>query len=316
MYKLFFVFTFLALNLEMNAQNVIESLKKNPNISWHQTAIISFHTELGRENMQLSGKSRKNVVVKHQMPTVLTSRHQDYGYHSFSSKIMNEAVWTNAKNKCYADPQLSKLLTVDELQKKLATVDTVVMFDPETLQEVVHIQPTSLHSGHITHFKLFVCYAYNSKTEKFEVHPISIAAVKGTFNHLGELQEEREAFWMPVRAKSKIDPYHKDIEWLQWQELSYQLDSPKELSKVAMQQLKTLPAKIKADEVKTQANMQYGEAISPARLKQLEKVKAEDIKGLYFSYFLAWDAKKQEVIMQIEGAGPTAPTGLLYFVQD
>ncbi|AFC24542.1 hypothetical protein [Saprospira grandis] len=317
MYKLFFVFTFLALNLGMNAQNVIENLKKNPNISWHQTAVISFHTELGQaaKAIQLSKDSRKNVVIKHQMPRRLDRRFQDFGYHKFASKMMTEAFWGQAQNKCYADPQLSQLISVEELNKKLAVIDTMIIFDQETGEEIVHVHQTTKGANHISHFKLFVCYAYNSKTENFEVYPISIAPVDGSFNSLGELISEEEMFWIPVNLQQKINPNQKNLEWIQWQEMGCYFKDTEGLAKVGMRQLANLPAKVKARQAKTEAAMRYGEAISPERLKLLQKLKAKDIQGLYFSYLLAWDKKKEQLIMEIEGHAPLAHNGPIYFIQ-
>lgn len=68
MYKLLLTALFCASFAQTYAQEILNKIKQNPDISWAQTTTLEFHTKVGYQNMKLSGGMSQNLVVKHQMP--------------------------------------------------------------------------------------------------------------------------------------------------------------------------------------------------------------------------------------------------------
>jgi len=322
MYKLLLTALFCASFAQSYAQDILNKIKQNPDISWAQTTILEFDTKVGYQNMKLSGGMSQNLVVKHQMPLSLKNSYEDFSFHSFAGKIATKDFWGQAKNKCYKDPQLQHLLSPDQIGKKIATIDTVITFDPKDFKEIVELVPTTYGNSHITHFKLFLCYAYNSKSKQLEIYPISMAPIVGRFDAKGQLAEEVETFWIPVESSKQLDPKQEAINWIQKQQLSWtfkgnegqSLVKKQTVAEAIMDQVEELTKMAKAKKAYTKYPLFYGEPLDAASIKNLKAKQAEDIKGIFFSYVLAWDAQQQKAIFQIEGSGPFAKRPLYYLV--
>lgn len=325
MYKLLLTALFCASFAQSYGQDILNKIKQNPDISWAQTTILEFDTDIKcrRRYKQLSGDHYLNLVIKHQMPLQLEVNPEESEYHNFADKIANKEFWSKAKNKCYLDPNLQQLLTAEQIAKKNAVTDTLITFDPEDFSEIVEPIHGTYKHYHISHFKLFLCYAYNSKSQKLEVYPISLAPIVGRFSDEGKLIREKVAFWIPVQTTKKIDAQNANLNWIQKQNLSWRFNytsgeklvEKQSIASLISSQIKNLDKIAQTQSVYNSPPILDGKLITTEEIKSFQTKQLPNIKGIFFSYILAWDAQQQKAIIQIEGCSPMS-RGCLYFIAE
>ncbi len=175
----------------------IQQLQTDPNVLWIGETYMDYapdynssrSDELTQKKMiKIGFKSRNyNKILKLQLQDV---DENDWYSHQLPTILLRSIDGVT----CYADAALTKKYTSKQLTQKLAVVDTIITFDPQTFEEIVkevvqQVNPHAIHS-----FRMKQLIYYDQKAATLKIIPLAIAPLQKVYDKDGKLNME-PLFW-------------------------------------------------------------------------------------------------------------------------
>ncbi len=96
----------------------------------------------------------------------------------------------------FEDEFFKDALSVEAVNAKLYSTDTIPTYDYDTYEEKIEIIINEVNWEDIVRFRVKEIYFFDKKTSMMKVRVIGIAALKQTFDDLGEFKYEEPLFWV------------------------------------------------------------------------------------------------------------------------
>lgn len=117
----------------------------------------------------------------------------------------------NGKSACYSDPGLTQALSEEDLGRMIASIDTVITFNPETFEETVQIITNEMDPSIVKKVRVNQVIYFNNKTQAFNTFILAVAPmienpVAGGYETL---------FWVQMETTfpQKFDIHSPEITW-------------------------------------------------------------------------------------------------------
>lgn len=113
--------------------------------------------------------------------------------------IVNKMFFNNdRKYKAYKTHELKETYTNKEISSMIASIDTIVTFDPETFEKVKQVMVRAMNPKDIKIFRLKQTIYYDYAKQQFMTVPIAIAPMLEKRNDKGESEGMSPLFWVEV----------------------------------------------------------------------------------------------------------------------
>ena len=195
-----FFFVFLS---EISAQISVKKpdLKKEKDISWiGETEFIYQLEHHDRMTFTPTGKTQEETRLIKIDPAATCN----YGSEKFLTFYLLNAV---QQGKIKAHSEDGQPLSVDEVDNKMgfSSIDTVITFDPETLEETFAVVRTD-PSSNITSFKIKQWWYFNKTTNSFSSIVKAVGPLKDILSNDGtSVVRTKLLFWIDVEQAADQD---------------------------------------------------------------------------------------------------------------
>lgn len=113
----------------------------------------------------------------------------------------------NNNGDFYKDPDLKKRLTKEEIQTSLLLIDTIVNWNPITLEETTIIVRNELNQYDVKFSRVKFYIYYDKKINTWKLTVKSIAPVISRYDNNGEFLDYETLFWLPVYSYDDQQDY-------------------------------------------------------------------------------------------------------------
>ncbi|MCB0609477.1 MAG: gliding motility protein GldN [Lewinellaceae bacterium] len=123
------------------------------------------------------------------------------------------------------DDKFSAKLTGDEVASMGATIDTVVVFDPETYEEQIQIVRNDINPEDVKRFRLKEVWFFDEETSTLQVRILGIAPLLDVRDDNGNFKFEKPMFWVyypearKMLAREKVFNLGNDASPITWEDL-------------------------------------------------------------------------------------------------
>lgn len=123
------------------------------------------------------------------------------------------------------DDKFSAKLTSDEVASMGATIDTVVVFDPETYEEQIQIVRNDINPEDVKRFRLKEVWFFDEETSTLQVRVLGIAPLLDVRDENGNFKFEKPMFWVyypearNMLAREKVFNLGNDASPITWEDL-------------------------------------------------------------------------------------------------
>ncbi|MGH1339386.1 MAG: hypothetical protein ACRBFS_24920 [Aureispira sp.] len=200
------------------AQTTPKSILNNPDITWVAEAYTHYvpsenSSNIGRAEMKtLYEVDEWNSAQPLKMINDLGAKSL-YGAPKSLAALMLSI--NASKVSIYETAALKNRYSKQVYQEIKNEVDTLIVFDPETFEEIVLVLDV-LKEEYIKVFKVKQLLYYNSKTKQLGALPVAIAPMLTMVSSKGSVKEHRPIFWMGIQDmqtpfNQTNDAYHYAI---------------------------------------------------------------------------------------------------------
>ncbi|HMQ89703.1 MAG TPA: gliding motility protein GldN [Flavilitoribacter sp.] len=123
------------------------------------------------------------------------------------------------------DDKFSAKLTGDEVASMGATIDTVVVFDPETYEEQIQIVRNDINPEDVKRFRVKEVWFFDEETSTLQVRILGIAPLLDVRDDNGNFKFEKPMFWVyypearKMLAREKVFNLGNDASPITWEDL-------------------------------------------------------------------------------------------------
>ena len=211
-------------------------LKKNADVPWASEVFVDYSPTIqyksqAEENLQkeygISGNSFD--ILKFQVNDFKQLHESD---HSLIHKLMQEY---RDQLTYYKDSDLKQSFSPKEFLHQVATVDTVITYDPETYEQKIEIVINELNPAKISVLRVKQLLYYSKKEMNFKTIPLAIAPVLAQYDSKTESYKTTPICWIKVEEMTKVlDLNDNMIDWAK----RFSRDFPLEDVKVFKEKMK------------------------------------------------------------------------------
>ncbi len=208
------------LPLSLNAQ--LSEILKDPNITWAAT----FETE---HDFRLNTK-RETSKIQLKKFTYPESGCVDFNNENWLAQWILKGM-SDGKYQAYADPDLSVLVARTTLLNKISTTDTVIVFYPDTYEEVVKVIRNDINPADIKSFRTQQVIYYDKKTGAFGTRLLALAPMVSLTNQEGKVVGSMPLAWLAMESGIAANLSVKDPDFI-WSALLIDEANCLEISKL------------------------------------------------------------------------------------
>lgn len=134
--------------------------------------------------------------------------------------ISGEITVYNTENDKFTNP-----LTPEEVAQIGASVDTSIIFDPETYEEQIQVVRNDINPEDVKRFRLKEVWFFDKETSTMQVRILGIAPLLDVLDDQGNFRYEKPMFWVyypearHILAREKVFNMGNDASPLTWEDL-------------------------------------------------------------------------------------------------
>ncbi len=177
------------LPFSLNAQ--LSEILKDPNITWAAT----FETE---HDFRLNTQ-RETSKIQLKKFTYPESGCVDFNNENWLAPWILKGM-SDGKYQAYADPDLSVLVARTTLLDKISTTDTVIVFYPDTYEEVVKVIRNDINPADIKSFRTQQVIFYDKKIGGFGTRLLALAPMVSLTNREGKVVGSMPLAWLAIES--------------------------------------------------------------------------------------------------------------------
>lgn len=198
----------------------LAELEKDPDVLWMGEVEVDYALNYSRwdydkeaperilmENLGFKGRNSFKVL-KYQVNDFNTSNNDD---HDLFFKVLKH----RKEMKLYKESTLENLCTPKEVEYNIGRVDTIVTFDPNTMDEVVQVVVNALNTEDVKGFRVRQVIYYSKKAMTFK--SIALSAAPLLYNPSSEKPSRADLmplFWMKITALNTVPNLaSQDVNW-------------------------------------------------------------------------------------------------------
>lgn len=198
----------------------LADLEKDPDVIWMGEVEVDYALNYSRWDYDkeapqrvlmenLGFKSRNSFkVLKYQVSDFNTSDNDD---HNLFHKVLDN----RKEMKLYKESTLETVCTPKEVEYEIGRVDTIVTFDPNTMDEVVQVVVSALDPEDVKAFRVRQVIYYSKKAMSFKSVALAVAPL--LYKPTSETQSPANLsplFWMEATALNIApDLASQDVNW-------------------------------------------------------------------------------------------------------
>lgn len=137
-------------------------------------------------------------------------------------KILAEAS-QNGEIRVFQDDKFTEMLTPEEVGSKLVSMDTIILYNPETYEEEVRVVRNEINSADIKRFRIKEIWYFDEETSTMKVRILGIAPIQDVYDeNSGLFKYELPLFWVyypearEVLARYRVFNEKNDAAPLTW----------------------------------------------------------------------------------------------------
>ncbi len=120
-------------------------------------------------------------------------------------QILNDAVLSGELPAYSAETDdFSMPLNVDELQKSLHKTDTVMVTNPQTMEDEPQIVTDDFNPEEVTRFRLKEVWFFDARTSTMQVRILGIAPILDEYDDFGNLKYSKVLYWINYPQARKM----------------------------------------------------------------------------------------------------------------
>lgn len=123
-------------------------------------------------------------------------------------KILQE-VTMNGEIRVFQDDKFTEMLTPEEVSDKLSSLDTIIVYDPETYEEEVTITRNEINPEDIKRYRIKEIWFFDEEASTMKVRILGIAPIKDFFDDLGDFKYEAPLFWVYYPEAREVLARHR-----------------------------------------------------------------------------------------------------------
>ena len=151
---------------------------------------------------------------------------QDVEQSTIDDHLLSKQI-LEAKDKltCYADADLQNKLSAEQLKANLTQTDTIILFDPETYEEIIQAVENECSFSDIKYYRTKNLIYYDSKDFNLKMITTAVAPVKVN-TYKDKVTSKEVLFWMDVNAVVEL-PSLSSVNWATRLYRNFNVDSIK-----------------------------------------------------------------------------------------
>lgn len=194
-------------------QEIIATLKSNPDIIWMGETITDYTPKYSAKQINSSEKTLLNTLGLKEINRVKILKLQlenldeiNNNAHDLSVKVLSA---TNEMN-CYKDAELTEKHSVESLTE----VDTIITFDPNTYEEVVNVVVNEINPDDVYTFRLKQLIYYDKSVKTFKTVPLAVAPILTKTKRDGSVISSKPLFWFsPKNSELATDLNNEGVDY-------------------------------------------------------------------------------------------------------
>ncbi len=201
-----FLFPMLLAFLPLSLHAQLSEILKDPNIIWAAT----FETE---HDFRLTSK-RETSKIQLKKFTSAESGCVDFNNENWLAQWILKGM-SDGKYQAYADPDLSVLVARTTLLNKISTTDTVIVFYPDTYEEVVKVIRNDINPADIKSFRTQQVIFFDKKMGGFGTRLLALAPMVSLTNQEGKVVGSMPLAWLAMESgiAGNLSVKDPDIIW-------------------------------------------------------------------------------------------------------
>lgn len=230
MQRLFFYFLFLILALGVNAQDPNEITESSEPLgdrylddivkrSLIFEAKVLPYEALREADIPWSKKVWRIIETREKVNIPFRSPGK-----SFFSMLLDGI--NEGKIAAFDDEEFSKLLTTDQVKKRIFRIDSVPYYDPDTYEETVKVVESAINPEDIKRFRIKEIWYFDKEASMLKVRILGISPLHENVDLItGELKYELPLFWIyypeirEMLAKVTVQSDYNDVFPMTWYDL-------------------------------------------------------------------------------------------------
>lgn len=111
-------------------------------------------------------------------------------------KILAEAS-QNGEIRVFQDDKFTEMLTPEEVGSKLVSMDTIILYNPDTYEEEVRVVRNEINAADIKRFRIKEIWYFDEETSTMKVRILGIAPIQDVYDEdTGLFKYELPLFWV------------------------------------------------------------------------------------------------------------------------
>lgn len=198
-------------------QEIIATLKSNPDIIWMGETITDYTPKYATKQINSSEKTLLNTLGLKEINGVKILKLQlgnldeiNNDAHDLSVKVLSATKEMN----CYKDAELTEKHNVESLTEVLTEKDTIMTFDPNTYEEVANVVVNELNPADVYTFKLKQLIYYDKSAKTFKTVPLAVAPILTKTKRDGSVISSKPLFWFSSKnSEFATDLNNKGVDY-------------------------------------------------------------------------------------------------------
>jgi len=131
----------------------------------------------------------------------------------------------NGDINVFQDDKFTNIMSEKDIQALLVSVDTTVIFDPDTYEETIKIVRNDINYEDIKRFRLKEIWFFDEESSRMHCRLLGIAPIKDVYSETGELNYSLPLFWIyfpearEFLSKEQVFNAENDAAPMTWQDL-------------------------------------------------------------------------------------------------
>lgn len=133
-----------------------------------------------------------------------------------------QEVSQNGEIRVFGDEKFTEMLTPEEVADKMSSLDTVIIYDPETYEEEVRITRNEINPEDIKRYRIKEVWFFDEESSTMKVRILGIAPIKDFYDDNGLFKYEAPLFWVyypearELLARHRVFNDNNDASPLTW----------------------------------------------------------------------------------------------------
>ena len=136
--------------------------------------------------------------------------------------IFNKIISEHDDAYIFMDDGFKEQISYDDVQKRLGSIDTITVIDPDTYEETTKIIENDFNWATVTKFRLKEDWVFDEESSTMKVRILGIAPIRDVIDDNGNYRGQEAMYWLYYPAfrnyLAKYDAYNtaNDISGMSW----------------------------------------------------------------------------------------------------